>query len=181
MLSGPQDLLHLILSRRDWIYETHTGWKEKFSLKSRDGIEMLGWVENSSCLSFRVDWSKTGVEKREFKKCEGSVVTLPSSIRWISSLETSLPVEGNRGFRFFQKLLGVLALEAFNIAISCWHVTRFWRHSIRMMSEWQNLHHSLSKVVCRNFFALWLIKHWEICMASGKWRSNFLRGVRKPK
>ena len=112
MLSGPQDLLHLILSRRDWIYETHTGWKEKFSLKSRDGIEMLGWVENSSCLSFRVDWSKTGVEKREFKKCEGSVVTLLSSIRWISSLETSLPAEGNRGFRFFQKLLGVLALEA---------------------------------------------------------------------
>ena len=113
MLSGPQDLLHLILSRTDWIYETRAGWKEKFSLKSRDEIEeMLGWVENSSRLSFRAGWSKTGVEKNELKKFEGSLMTLPSSMRWISSWETSLLAEGNRGFRFFQKLLGVLALEA---------------------------------------------------------------------
>lgn len=113
MLSGPQDLLHLILSRTDWIYETRAGWKEKFSLKSRDEIEeMLGWVENSSRLSFRAGWSKTGVEKNELKKFEGSLMTLPSSMRWISSKETSLLAEGNRGFRFFQKLLGVLALEA---------------------------------------------------------------------
>ena len=69
MLSGPQDLLHLILSRTDWIYETRAGWKEKFSLKSRDEIEeMLGWVENSSRLSFRAGWSKTGVEKNELEK-----------------------------------------------------------------------------------------------------------------
>ena len=113
MLSGPQDLLHLILSRTDWIYETRAGWKEKFSLKSRDEIEeMLGWVENSSRLSFRAGWSKTGVEKNELKKFEGSLMTLPSSMRWISSKETSLLAEGNRGFRFFQKLLDVLALEA---------------------------------------------------------------------
>ena len=113
MLSGPQDLLHLILSRTDWIYETRAGWKEKFSLKSRDEIEeMLGWVENSSRLSFRAGWSKTGVEKNELKKFEGSLMTLPSSMRWISSKETSLLAEGDRGFRFFQKLLGVLALEA---------------------------------------------------------------------
>ena len=111
--SGPQDLLHLISPRRVSIYETRPGWKEKFSLMSRDVMEeTLGWVKNSSCLSFRADWSRIGVKKKELNKCDGSLTTLPSSIRWISSWETSLPTEGNRGFSCFQKLLGVVALEA---------------------------------------------------------------------
>ena len=49
--------------------------------------------------------------------------------------------------------------------ISCWHVTRLSRRSVRLMNERQNLHRSKSKVVCRNFFELWLLKHWKICIA----------------
>ena len=36
--------------------------------------------------------------------------------------------------------------------ISCWHVTRLSRHSVRLMNERQNLHYSRSKVVCQNLF-----------------------------
>ena len=51
MLSGPQDLLHLISPRRVSIYETCTGWKEMSRLKSRDVMEeTLGRVKKSSCL-----------------------------------------------------------------------------------------------------------------------------------
>ena len=35
--------------------------------------------------------------------------------------------------------------------ISCWHVSRLWRHSLRLMYKQQSLHPSQSKVVCRNF------------------------------
>ena len=32
------------------------------------------------------------------------------------------------------------------------------RHSVKLMNERQSLHHSQSKVVCQNFFRLWLLK-----------------------
>ena len=35
--------------------------------------------------------------------------------------------------------------------ISCWHVTYLLRQSVRLMNEWQSLHHSPSDVVYRNF------------------------------
>ena len=38
------------------------------------------------------------------------------------------------------------------------------RHYIMWMNEWQNLHHSQSKVICLNFLQLWLLKHWKVCM-----------------
>ena len=63
-------------------------------------------------LELQADWSEIGEEKKELNKFDGSLTTLPSSIRWISSWETSLSAVGNRGFRFFQKILGVVALEA---------------------------------------------------------------------
>ena len=31
-------------------------------------------------------------------------------------------------------------------------------HSLLLMNEWQSLHHSQFKVICRNFFGLWLLK-----------------------
>ena len=39
--------------------------------------------------------------------------------------------------------------------------------------EWSP-HHSQSKVVtvCRNFFGLWLLKHWKIRIAYRQWRSH---------
>ena len=48
------------------------------------------------------------------------------------------------------------------------------------MNERQILHHSQSKVVCRNFLGLWLLKHWKIRIAYRQWRSNFPRRGRKP-
>ena len=35
-------------------------------------------------------------------------------------------------------------------------------HLIKLMNERQSLHHSQSKVICRNFFGLWLRKHRKI-------------------
>ena len=43
--------------------------------------------------------------------------------------------------------------------ISCWHVTRLWRHSVRLMNEQQSLHDSQYKVLYRNFLGLWRLKH----------------------
>ena len=65
--------------------------------------------------------------------------------------------------------------------ISCWHVTRLSRHSVRLMNERRSLHHSQSKIVCRIFFGLWQLKHWKIRIAYRQWRSNFPRRGRKPK
>ena len=60
--------------------------------------------------------------------------------------------------------------------ISCWYVTRLSRHSVRLTKEQQSLHHSQSKVVCRNIFELWLLENWNIRIeAYREWRSNFLR------
>ena len=60
--------------------------------------------------------------------------------------------------------------------ISCWHVTRLSRRSVRLMKERQSLHHSQSKVVCRNIFQLWLLENWNIRIdAYRQWRWNFLR------
>ena len=60
--------------------------------------------------------------------------------------------------------------------ISCWHVTRLSRRSVRLMKERQSLHHSQSKVVCRNIFQLWLQENWNIRIdAYRQWRWNFLR------
>ena len=60
--------------------------------------------------------------------------------------------------------------------ISCWHVTRLSRHSVRLTKEQQSLHHSQSKVVCRTIFELWLLENWNIRIdAYREWRSNFLR------
>ena len=42
--------------------------------------------------------------------------------------------------------------------VSCGHVTRLSRHSVRSMNEWQGVHHSQSKVVRRNFLGIWLLK-----------------------
>ena len=66
--------------------------------------------------------------------------------------------------------------------ISCWHVTRLSRHSVRLMNERQSLHHSQSKVVCQNIFGLFLLKNRNIRIdAYRQWRSNFPRKGRKPK
>ena len=44
------------------------------------------------------------------------------------------------------------------------------------MKERQSLHHSQSKVVCRNIFQLWLQENWNIRIdAYRQWRWNFLR------
>ena len=61
--------------------------------------------------------------------------------------------------------------------IGCWHVTCLY--SVRLMNERQSLHHSQSKIVCQNFFGLWLIKHWKIVIAYRQWRSNFPRRERR--
>ena len=52
--------------------------------------------------------------------------------------------------------------------------TRPSRHSVRLLNEQQSPHHSQSKVVtvCRNFFGLWLLKHWKIRIAYRQWRSH---------
>ena len=52
--------------------------------------------------------------------------------------------------------------------------TRPSRHSVRLWNERQSPHHSQSKVVtvCRNFFGLWLLKHWKIRIAYRQWRSH---------
>ena len=59
--------------------------------------------------------------------------------------------------------------------ISCWHVTRISRHSVRLINEWQSLHSSRSIVVCRNFLGLWLLKHWNIRIAYRQRRFKFPR------
>ena len=60
--------------------------------------------------------------------------------------------------------------------ISCWHVTRLSRHSYMLMDEWKNPHHSQSKVVCRNFLGLWVLKHSKIYItAARQWLLKFLR------
>ena len=64
---------------------------------------------------------------------------------------------------------------------SCWHVTRLSRHSVRLMNERRSLHHTQFKVVCRNLFGLWLLKHWKIRIAYRQWRSNFPRRGKKTK
>ena len=61
--------------------------------------------------------------------------------------------------------------------IGWWHVTCLY--SVRLMNERQSLHHSQSKIVCRNFFGLWLIEHWKIVIAYRQWRSNFPRRERR--
>ena len=56
----------------------------------------------------------------------------------------------------------------FDLLISCWHITCLL------------CYHSQSKVVCQNFFRLWLLKHWKICIAGRQWHSNFpIRGRNK--
>ena len=66
--------------------------------------------------------------------------------------------------------------------ISCWHVTRLSRHSVRLTKEQQSLLHSQSKVVCRNIFELWLLGNWNIRIdAYREWRSNFLRKEKNSK
>ena len=47
------------------------------------------------------------------------------------------------------------------------------------MNKGQSLHHSQSRVVYCNFFALWLLKHWKICITYRC--SNFPRMGRKAK
>ena len=44
-------------------------------------------------------------------------------------------------------------------------VTRFSRHSIRLLNEWKSLHDSQYKVVCRNVLELWRLKHLKIRIA----------------
>ena len=42
--------------------------------------------------------------------------------------------------------------------ISCWHVTRLSRHSVRLINERRSLYHSQSKVACQNFFRIMAAK-----------------------
>ena len=53
--------------------------------------------------------------------------------------------------------------------------------SLSLVNERRSLHHSQSKVVCRIFFGLWLLKHWKTRVAFRQWRSSFSRRGRKPK
>ena len=41
--------------------------------------------------------------------------------------------------------------------ISCWHVSPLSHHFVWLMNKRQSLHHSQSKVICQNFFNLWLL------------------------
>ena len=60
--------------------------------------------------------------------------------------------------------------------ISYWHVTCLSRHSYMLMNEWKNPHHSQSKVVCRNFLGLWVLKHSKIYITAGRqWLLKFPR------
>ena len=65
--------------------------------------------------------------------------------------------------------------------VNCWHITHLPRHSISLMNERRSLHHFQTKVVCRSFFWLWLLKHWEIRIAYRQSCSNFPRKGRKTK
>ena len=58
---------------------------------------------------------------------------------------------------------------------------RLSRHSVRSKNERRCFYHSQSKVVCRNLYGLWLLKHWKIRIAYRQERSNFPRRGRKPK
>ena len=64
--------------------------------------------------------------------------------------------------------------------ISCWRITCFLCHFIRLMNKWQSLHHSQSKVVYQNFLGLWLLQTLtnSFCL---QWCSKFPRSRRKPK
>ena len=68
--------------------------------------------------------------------------------------------------------------------ISCWHVTRLSRYSVRLMNERRNLYHSQINVMgrpMRNLFVFWLLRHWKIRIAYRQWRSNFPRRGQKSK
>ena len=65
------------------------------------------------------------------------------------------------------------------IMISCWHVTCLSHHFVELMFGWRSLHYPHSKIFCRNFVRLWLLKHWKF--ARRQWRSKFSRMGRKPK
>ena len=60
-----------------------------------------------------------------------------------------------------------------SLALSC--------HLVRLMNEQQSLNHSQSKIVCWNFFGLWLLTHWKIPIAYRQWCWNFPRRGGKPK
>ena len=55
--------------------------------------------------------------------------------------------------------------------ISCLHVTRLWRHSVRFMNERRSLHDL--QVVSRDFLELWWLKHQKIRIADRQSGSNF--------
>ena len=59
--------------------------------------------------------------------------------------------------------------------ISCWHVSRLWRHSVNLMNDRQSVHDSQYKVVCWNVLGLWRLKHWKIRIADRQRGSNFSR------
>ena len=62
------------------------------------------------------------------------------------------------------------------LSISCWHVTRLSRHSVRLMNEQQSLHHSQSKVFCRDVFGLWLLTDSDVqTFLEGKENQNTQR------
>ena len=65
--------------------------------------------------------------------------------------------------------------------ISCWHVARLSRQSVRLINEGQNLHHSQSKVVSRNFFGWWLSKRWKKSVSLTDSDDQTPRRGRKPK
>ena len=60
--------------------------------------------------------------------------------------------------------------------ISCWHVTRLSRHLVRLINERKSLHHSQSKVFCRNFFGLWLLNTKKSVSFTNSDVQSFLEG-----
>ena len=71
--------------------------------------------------------------------------------------------------------------HVFDIANQLLNVTPLSRYFVWLMNERQSRHHSQSKVICRNFFGLWLLNTKKISIANRQWRSNFPWRRRKPK
>ena len=125
----------------------------------QDGREWLGF-----CRFTRVGSKR----KYKLKKMKMFYYTNYCVIQGFPALRESLNKTREKNAIFFH--------VCFISLISCWHVTRLSRRSVRLMKERQSLHHSQSKVVCRNIFQLWLLENWNIRIdAYRQWRWNFLR------
>ena len=93
------------------------------------------------------------------------------------NLPPPLPFSSHIWFSYIYSHLFTLIFHVCLISpISYWHVTRLSRHSYMLMNEWKNPHHSQSKVVCRTFLGLWVLKHSKIYITAGRqWLLKFPR------